>query len=140
MDKPTAPSEGTRKSMRANRSKGTSPEVALTKALWASGIRGYRKNVLKLPGKPDVVFAKRKLCVFVHGCFWHGCPECGQKRNIRPTANGDYWREKMERNRLRDERNVALLERDGWRVVVVWECEIKRDLPAIVQKLTQSLA
>lgn len=115
--------ESTRKSMQGNRSTGTKPEERLRKALWAAGLRGYRKNVRKLPGTPDVVFAKAKLAVFVHGCFWHGCPTCF--RNRTPATNAAYWSEKLRGNKERDERNQAKLLETGWRVLVLWECEVE---------------
>src|SRR5687767_15564066 len=73
--------ESTRRSMQGNRSEGTKPELAFRKALWQAGLRGYRKNSKKLPGSPDVVFGKSKLAVFVHRCFWHGCPHCQRNRS-----------------------------------------------------------
>ncbi|RYG25801.1 very short patch repair endonuclease [bacterium] len=110
--------------MQGNRGKDTKPEIALRKALWAAGLRGYRKNVTKLPGKPDVVFVRGRLAVFVHGCYWHQCPHC--KRNRTPATNAEYWQAKFAANRERDARQQAQLEDDGWRVLVLWECEIKR--------------
>ena len=77
------------KTMRANRSTDSSIEVAVRKALWASGIRGYRKNVKSLPGKPDIVFRRQKLVVDIRGCFWHQCPICTGKV---PNSNSDYWK------------------------------------------------
>lgn len=121
--------EATAKSMRSNRGKDTKPEWALRRALWAAGLRGYRKNVKGLPGKPDVVFGRGKLAVFVHGCYWHQCPHC--RRNRTPSTNAAYWQAKFEANRVRDERNVAELEAMGWQVLVVWECETKDVLAAV---------
>lgn len=113
--------------MRAVKSKDTKPEVALRKALFALGYR-YRLNVKDLPGKPDLVFPKHRTALFVHGCFWHG-HNC--KRGARiPKTNADYWREKISRNRTRDEKNKAALETLGWRVLTVWECELKLLDPA----------
>ena len=126
-------SEGTAKAMRANRATGTSPELRLRRALWAAGLRGYRKNVRRLPGAPDVVFARARLCVFVHGCFWHGCERCS--RNLKPRQNAAYWQAKIARNRDRDARRQEQLAAAGWRVLVVWECEMKDDLSAIIERL-----
>ena len=115
--------ESTRKTMRANRSIDTKPELALRRALWAAGLRGYRKNVRKLPGTPDVVYGPHKLAIFVHGCYWHSCPTC--TRNRIPKTNAAYWQAKFAGNRERDERNQAGLAALGWRVLVLWECELK---------------
>ena len=113
--------------MRAVKGKNTGPEIELRKKLFAIGLR-YRLNVNTLPGKPDLVFAKHRTVVFVHGCFWHG-HSC--KRGARaPKQNAAYWREKIARNKQRDKTNAAELEKLGWRVVTVWECEIKSLDPA----------
>ncbi|MHA7872696.1 MAG: very short patch repair endonuclease [Hyphococcus sp.] len=112
--------------MRAVKSSDTKPERALRKALHALGYR-YRLHVKGLPGKPDLVFPKYRTVIFVHGCFWHG-HDC--KRGARtPKSNASYWRDKIAGNKARDERNAAALRALGWRVVTVWECEIK-DLDA----------
>jgi DNA mismatch endonuclease (patch repair protein) len=129
--------EGTAKAMRANRAVETSPEVRLRKALWAAGLRGYRKNVRRLPGVPDVVFGRARLCVFVHGCFWHGCERCA--RNLSPRQNAAYWQAKVARNRDRDARHEAELAAAGWQVMVVWECELKDDLAAAVERVRRRL-
>ncbi|GJL91967.1 very short patch repair endonuclease [Hyphococcus sp.] len=113
--------------MRAVKGKDTKPEIALRKKLFALGLR-YRLNVKALPGKPDLVFAKHKTVVFVHGCFWHG-HNCKRGRR-KPKQNADYWRDKIARNKQRDKTNAAELKKLGWRVVTVWECEIKSLDPA----------
>jgi len=115
--------EATRRSMQGNRSVGTQPEETLRKALWAAGIRGYRKNVKGLPGKPDIVFPRLKLAVFVHGCYWHQCPIC--TRNRAPKTNAAYWQAKFAANQERDERNAEGLRGLGYQVLVVWECQVK---------------
>jgi DNA mismatch endonuclease (patch repair protein) len=126
--------------MRGNRSKDTKPEIALRKALWAKGVRGYRKNVAGLPGKPDLVFARLKLCVFVHGCFWHVCPKCDEQRNLRPAKNFSYWEEKREQTRARDALQIEELTTAGWRVIVVWECELKpKQIADAVDRVRQEL-
>ncbi len=128
--------EGTRRSMQGNRGTGTSPEVRLRKALWAAGLRGYRKNVRKLPGKPDVVFGRAKVAVFVHGCYWHQCPRC--TRNRAPKTNALYWQAKFAANVERDARNEAALRDLGYRVVVVWECELG-DMEEVVGRVRATL-
>lgn len=113
--------------MRAVKSKDTKPELALRKSLHALGYR-YRLNVKGLPGKPDLVFPKHHAVIFVHGCFWHG-HDC--KRGARvPKSNTAYWLEKIARNKLRDKKSAAELKKLGWRVITVWECEIKSLDPA----------
>jgi DNA mismatch endonuclease (patch repair protein) len=125
--------EATRKTMRANRAKDTGPEVALRKALWAAGLRGYRKNVRGLPGVPDVVYGPARLAVFVHGCFWHRCPLCA--RNVSPKTNAAYWQAKRGQNAERDARNQVALTAMGYRVMVVWECELARDPVGVVARV-----
>ncbi|WP_425409612.1 very short patch repair endonuclease [Hyphococcus sp.] len=113
--------------MRAVKSKDTKPEIALRKALFALGYR-YRLNVRDMPGKPDLVFPKHRTVIFMHGCFWHG-HHC--KRGARlPKTNTDYWRDKIARNQKRDKKNAAALRKLGWRVVTVWECELRSLNPA----------
>jgi DNA mismatch endonuclease (patch repair protein) len=116
--------------MRAIKSRDTSPERAVRKLLSASGYR-YRLHSKHLPGRPDIVFAGRKKAIFIHGCFWHGHP-C--KRGARmPKTNVAYWRAKIERNQLRDQHNIRALRKAGWRVKVIWECELKR--PTLLRSL-----
>lgn len=113
--------------MRAVKSTDTKPEIALRKALHRLGFR-YRLNVKDLPGKPDLVFPRHNVVIFVHGCFWHG-HAC--KRGARaPKTNAEYWREKIARNKARDKKNAAALKALGWRVITVWECELKHLDPA----------
>ena len=129
--------DATRRSMKANQAKNTGPELLLRKALWARGIRGYRIHVKNLPGKPDLVFPSKRICVFVHGCFWHGCPTC--KRNLTPTHNAEYWAEKRLKNAARDARNFEALRLDGYEVMVLWECEIKRSLHTCLARIGDAL-
>lgn len=107
--------------MRAVKSKDTKPELQLRRALHRIGFR-YRLNVKDLPGKPDLLFPKYGVALFVHGCFWHG-HQCKRGRRI-PKTNTVYWREKIRKNRDRDCKNKTALEALGWRVLTVWECEI----------------
>lgn len=123
--KPEPPlSDGVRKCMRSNRSKGTSPEIRVRKALRETGYPGYRLNWKKAPGKPDICYPGRKIAIFVNGCFWHQCPLC---KPPLPKHNSDYWIPKLERNVQRDKEEIASLESEGWTVMVVWECQLKRD-------------
>ena len=103
-------------------SKNTKPEETLRKALFRYGFR-YRKNVRKLPGCPDIVLPKYKTIIFVNGCFWH-MHDCGRFR--WPETNKEYWQGKILHNVERDKYNISLLEHEGWNVITVWECELKK--------------
>jgi DNA mismatch endonuclease (patch repair protein) len=106
--------------MRAVKQKHTGPELIVRELLSSLGLR-YRLHQRNLPGSPDIVFASRKIAVFVHGCFWHRHGGC--KRASAPKANNGFWEEKFERNQSRDRENRTKLEFLGWRLLVVWECE-----------------
>ena len=114
------------------RSKDTKPEEIVRKYLFSKGLR-YRKNVSQMPGNPDIVFRKYKTVVFVNGCFWHH-HNCDRFK--WPTSNVEYWTPKIERNVQRDIDNKKLLAANGWRVLVIWECELKKK---IREKNLQSL-
>ena len=103
-------------------SKNTKPEEAVRKYLFSQGFR-YRKNVSKLPGKPDIVLPMYKTVVFVNGCFWHAHQGC--KWFVPPKSNSEFWQNKFNYNAIRDEQNYQKLRDLGWKVVVVWECEIR---------------
>ncbi len=105
------------------KSKNTKPEEVVRKFLFSKGLR-YRKNDKRYFGKPDIVFPKYKAIIFVNGCFWH-CHD-GCKEFVVPKSHLDYWLPKLERNRKRDEETYYNLQVQGWRVIVVWECELKK--------------
>lgn len=105
------------------RAKDTGPERSLRKALRALGLTGYRLNYSKAPGRPDIAFVGRRVAVFVHGCFWHGCRHCLPPR---PKSNSTFWNAKLDRNMERDARKVRELRSAGWRVATVWECRLKQ--------------
>ena len=113
----------TRHVMQANRSKNTKPELRVRAALREAGLTGYRLHWKKAPGHPDVCFPGRRVAIFIHGCFWHRCPYCGPSR---PKTHPEFWEEKFARNRARDARDSAQLVSEGWTVVVVWECRLKK--------------
>ncbi|MGX7873209.1 very short patch repair endonuclease [Mesorhizobium sp. ORM6] len=122
------------------RAADTKPEMRVRRALHAAGLR-YRLHAKDLPGKPDLVFRSRKVALFVHGCFWHQHPDPNCKLSRMPKSKLDFWRPKLEGNRLRDERNRSALEIKGWTVVEVWECETKPDhLQRLVVRLQTSNA
>lgn len=108
--------------MRAVKGRDTTPEVTVRRILRAAGI-GYRLGGAGLPGRPDLVMKGRRVALFVHGCFWHG-HDCARGAR-KPKANADYWAAKIGRNRARDEAALAALVAAGWRVVTVWECDLK---------------
>jgi DNA mismatch endonuclease (patch repair protein) len=110
------------RNMSAVRSKNTSPELLVRKALHRRGLR-FRLHRKDLPGTPDITLPKLKLVIFVHGCFWHQHPQC--KRATVPTTNQIFWQDKFRSNFARDETARAALELNGWRVAVIWECETK---------------
>ena len=114
--------------MRSNRSSGTVPELTLSRLL--------RKKISKndLPGRPDFVYPKTKLAVFLHGCFWHRCPEC---RFDLPKTNRDFWSRKFARNKERDAVAISELKGLGWDVIVVWEHELKANPEAVVRRICE---
>jgi DNA mismatch endonuclease (patch repair protein) len=128
--------ESTSLCMSANKAKNTKPELILRKALWNSNLRGYRVHVKEIPGKPDICFRKYKLAIFVNGCFWHRCEKCNPPI---PRTNTDFWQKKFEANRERDNRKIQELIKLGWRVKVVWECEINKDLYCVIKEISDLL-
>lgn len=105
------------------RSTNTKPEVIVRKYLFSKGFR-YRKNVRTLPGSPDIVLPKYRTVIFVNGCFWHmhDCPDF-----VWPSSNREYWNKKINSNVERDKMNHDLLENLGWRIITVWECQLKNE-------------
>ncbi len=112
---------------------GSAPEMKVRRAVHRAGFR-YRLHQADLPGKPDLVFPRFRLVVFVHGCFWHwhGC-----KRSRMPEANRDYWTRKIARNVERDTRNLAALGERGWVSRVIWECELNVGIAALLADLQE---
>lgn len=108
--------------MRAIRSKGMRPELAVRRLVHSLGYR-YRLHKRDLPGQPDLVFASRQKVIFVHGCFWHVHRGC--KAAHAPKTNTDYWGPKLKRNQSRDRNNLRNLSRAGWSALVIWECETR---------------
>jgi DNA mismatch endonuclease, patch repair protein len=120
--------------MRRVKGRDTSPELAVRGILRAAGI-GYRLGGQGLPGRPDVTMKGRRVALFVHGCFWHG-HDCA-RGSRKPKANADYWTAKIDRNRARDARVSAELTEAGWRVVTVWECDLKA--PGFAERLVAAV-
>lgn len=115
------------------RCKNTKPEELVRKFLFSQGFR-YRKNDARLPGKPDIVLPKYKTVIFVNGCFWHGHEGC--RYFVWPKNNAEFWEEKITGNIQRDKHNRQLLANQGWRVIEIWECQLKR---SVVDNTLQNL-
>ncbi len=114
-------SEQRKRCMSMVRGKDTAPELYIRKALWHAGFRYRLKS--NLPGKPDIILKKHMVAIFIHGCFWHnhqGCP-----KSKMPATRKEFWVKKITRNVQRDKRNISELDKNGWRIAVVWECSIK---------------
>jgi DNA mismatch endonuclease (patch repair protein) len=131
--------EGRSHNMSRVRSRDTRPELVLRRALHSAGLR-YRLHLRNLPGRPDLVFSSRRAVIFVHGCFWHGhdCP-----RFSLPATREDFWKEKLEANRIRDEQVISELHDKDWRILIVWECTLrgpsKRPLEIVTQEVKNFL-
>ena len=106
------------------KSKNTKPELMVRKFLHGKGFR-YRLHDKKLAGKPDLILTKYKTVIFINGCFWHGHDNC--KYFIIPKSRTEWWTSKLFGNKEKDKRNVETLESLGWKVITVWECELKKD-------------
>lgn len=128
--------EQRRKNMQAIRSKDTTIELRLRKALWKHGVR-YRKNYKKLIGKPDIVITKYKIAVFCDSDYWHGYD--WENRNQRIKSNRDYWVPKIERNMKRDREVTETLQNEGWLVLRFWEWQIRKHLDECVETVLQSI-
>lgn len=123
------------KMMSAIRGKDTVPEMVVRRFLHARGYR-YRLHRKDLPGKPDLVLTRLKVCIFVHGCFWHRHPGCALATS--PKTRPEFWSEKFQKNVERDLANIEALKTAGWNVVIIWECQLKNDsgtLPMLDQTL-----
>lgn len=117
------------------RNRDTAPEMAVRRELYRLGIR-YRLHNGKLPGRPDIVIGRLRTVIFVHGCYWHRHPGC--RLAYAPKSNVEFWQRKLEGNAIRDIENQARLIEMGWRVIVIWECEI-RDRTAWRERLAKLL-
>ena len=119
------------------RSKNTKPEELVRKYLFSKGLR-YRKNDKRYPGHPDIVLPKYHTIVFVHGCFWHLHNGC--RYAVMPSSNVEFWSNKLNTNKLRDKRTKSALEAMGWNVLIVWECQLRKDVREYtLQKLYYSI-
>jgi DNA mismatch endonuclease (patch repair protein) len=116
------------------RGKDTSPERLLRSALWRAGLR-FRLQARTPHGRPDVVFARARVAVFIDGCFWHGCPE----HYVRPRTRNDFWSAKLLENVVRDRRQTLQLEAEGWRICRFWEHQVFESLPEVVDTVRSAL-
>lgn len=119
--------------MQQIKSTNTKPEMLVRKFLFAHGYR-YKLHDKKLPGKPDMVLPKYRTVIFVHGCFWHGHYNC--KYYTVPKTNTDWWLNKINTNKANDTKAVKALKKDGWKIITVWECDLK---PAKVEKTLKKI-
>jgi DNA mismatch endonuclease (patch repair protein) len=133
---PIPDNESTSKIMSAIKDRNTNPELFLRKELWKNGIRGYRVNWKKLPGKPDIAFPGKKIAVFINGCFWHRCPYCNPPL---PKSHSKFWANKFEKNIERDKKIINQLKTIDWESIVIWECQIKNDVKNCVERITEGL-
>lgn len=111
------------------KSKNTGPEIKVRKFLFSKGFR-FRVNDKRYPGTPDIVLPKYKTIIFVHGCFWHGHEGCSLGK--LPKSRIEYWKTKIENNKKRDSRVREQLEADGWKVIVIWYCQLRTEKAASV--------
>lgn len=113
------------------------PELVVRSTVHRLGYR-YRLHLPDMTGKPDLVFPRRRAVIFVNGCFWHWHPDPECPISGLPKSNLSYWKPKFERTRVRDRKNVTTLEAEGWRVLTVWECEL-RDIDNVITRIRELL-
>lgn len=126
--------EGRSRNMAAIRARNTKPELAVRRALYAAGVRGWRCNARHLPGKPDIAFTRRKVAVFIDGAFWHGHPD-----HFKVGRSGAYWDAKIARTQQRDRVANELLSADGWCVLRFWDYEVNKDLERVTAEIVGEL-
>lgn len=117
--------------MSANKRKDTFPELELRRLLRENGLKGYRLQC-DVPGRPDISYPGKKVAIFVNGCYWHRCPKCNLPL---PKNNTAFWEEKFHKNIERDIKKVTLLESSGWRVMTIWECELKKNPDLVIKNI-----
>lgn len=134
---PIPEKESTSRVMSANKAKDTKPELTFRKALWKNGLRGYRLHWKKVPGRPDIVYSKKKIAIFLNGCFWHRCPYCNPST---PKTHQEFWLKKFSNNVERDKRKLNELKKLGWKVIVIWECQIKKNVSRCILRIQEKLS
>ena len=125
-------SEQRSRNMSAIKSKNTKPEIAVRKLLHSMGYR-FRLHRKDLPGSPDIVLPKYKTVIFVHGCFWHRHENC--KYATTPKTRKEFWEKKFRENINRDNLNQANLSLKGWKIIIIWECQLKGDKKKLIRDL-----
>ena len=133
---PAPSSSGTTTSMKGNKGKDTRPELLARRLLREAGHPGYRLHWRKAPGRPDIAYPGRKVAIFINGCYWHRCPYCDPPM---PKAHYDFWNAKFLATKERDAQQAAALEEAGWRVITVWECELRVDPERAIAAITKLL-
>jgi DNA mismatch endonuclease, patch repair protein len=134
---PIPKSEVTSRVMSANKGENTSPEMRLRRSLRANGLSNFRHHLNTIPGRPDVVFPREKLAIFVHGCFWHRCPHCHPSV---PKTHVEFWAAKFAANKSRDQRKARDLQHLGWSVLTIWECQLKKNASGAANRVSRRLA
>lgn len=128
--------ESTSRVMKGNKGKNTKPEISVRKLLWNNNFKGYRLHWNKVPGRPDIAFPGKKIAIFVNGCYWHRCPIC---QPPLPKSNSIFWKEKFDKNVERDNRKHAQLKDLNWKVLVIWECQVKNESLKVLEDVRQIL-
>ena len=129
---PIPKKEITSRVMSSIRGKDTKPELRLRKALFNGGLSGYRLHWKKAPGRPDISYPGAKIAIFVNGCYWHRCPHC---KPGFPKTHIRFWKEKFQKNVERDKRKTRELRSQGWKVKVIWECQIRDNLAKYIESI-----
>ena len=129
---PIPDKEITSRIMSSIKDRNTKPELAIRKVMWNNGIKGYRLHWKKVPGKPDIAFPSKKVAIFVNGCYWHKCPNCNPST---PKSNVEFWNNKFQKNVERDKRKVQQLKQLDWKVLILWECQIIKNMDICVDKI-----
>lgn len=133
---PKPKSEMTSYTMSSIKSKNSIPELIIRKELFKQGIRGYRIHSKNVIGKPDIAFLRKKIAIFINGCFWHMCPKCNL---TSPKHNAAFWKEKLTNNVERDTKNIKLLEENGWNIITIWECDIKKNVEKCLNLIIEKI-
>lgn len=127
---PAPKNSTTSKVMSRNKAKNTKPETAFRTELRKHQLTGYRLHPKNVIGRPDICFVSKKIAIFINGCFWHRCPKCNYGP---PKNNTEFWNNKFKANVERDNRKTTELEKQGWKVLTIWECDIKKNLDLMVE-------
>ncbi|MDQ0341151.1 DNA mismatch endonuclease (patch repair protein) [Caldalkalibacillus uzonensis] len=118
------------------KNQNTKPELLIRSLLHKMGYR-FRLHRKDLPGRPDLVLPKYKTVIFIHGCFWHQHPNC--KKATIPKRNREFWLKKLTRNMERDQQVIEELESMGWNIIIIWECQVKKNIKEVMDKITGQL-